>query len=87
MSLADHYDQANKQEPKPRVCKVCDWYRTLESRDRIFFDEKAEEALSGRGSMQQLRRAILSTGFYAARSTFQVHLNEHHRELLQELQT
>ena len=80
MSLADHYETANDSLVS-RVCKTCEWYKSLDVKDQVFFDEKAEEALQGRGQMQRLRRAVLSSGLSVARSTFHGHMHEHHAEL------
>lgn len=80
MALADHYERANDSLVK-RTCKTCDWYRSLEPADQDFFDEKVREALTSRGNMQRLRRAVISEGHEVARSTFHGHVHEHHLEL------
>lgn len=80
MALSDHYERANDSLVR-RSCKTCDWYRSLEVADQVFFDEKVEEALEVRGNMQRLRRAVLSEGHQVARSTFHGHVHEHHAEL------
>lgn len=80
MALSDHYERANDSLVK-RGCKTCEWYRTLDVTDQVFFDEKVEEALETRGNMQRLRRAVLSEGHQVARSTFHGHVHEHHAEL------
>lgn len=80
MALSDHYERANDSLVR-RSCKTCDWYRSLEVADQVFFDEKVEEALEVRGNMQRLRRAVLSDGHQVARSTFHGHVHEHHAEL------
>ena len=83
MSLSDHYETANDSLVK-RLCKTCEWYRGLSPRDQEFFDEKAVEALSVRGNMQRLRRAVISAGHVVARSTFHGHMHEHHAGLADE---
>ncbi len=84
MSLSEHYERANDALTK-RTCKTCDWYRSLPPAEQEFFDEKALEALSARGNMQRLRRAVIAEGHEVARSTFHGHLHEHHLELSREL--
>lgn len=80
MALSDAYEAANDSLVK-RTCKTCDWYRTLDVADQIFFDEKVEDALRVRGNMQRLRRAVIAEGHRVARSTFHGHVHEHHAEL------
>lgn len=80
MSLSEQYEKANDSLAK-RSCKTCDWYRSLPPDEQAFFDEKALEALSARGNMQRLRRAVIAEGHEVARSTFHGHLHEHHLEL------
>lgn len=80
MSLSEQYERANDGLTK-RTCKTCDWYRALPPAEQRFFDEKALEALSARGNMQRLRRAVIAEGLAVARSTFHGHLHEHHLEL------
>lgn len=84
MTLSDHYESANDSLVK-RTCKTCEWYRGLSVEDRRFFDEKAMEALSARGNMQRLRRAVIAAGHEVARSTFHGHVHEHHLELSRQL--
>ena len=81
MSLSEHYKIADDGLVK-RSCKVCDWYRTLEPKDRIWFDEKAREALASHGLMQKLRRTAILSGLNASRSTWHYHMHEHHLELV-----
>lgn len=80
MSLADFYEHADDSLVK-RTCKTCDWYRSLDPDDQDFFDEKVREALTSRGNMQKLRRAVISAGHEVARSTFHGHVHEHHLEV------
>lgn len=80
MSLADFYEHADDGLVK-RTCKTCDWYRSLDPDDQDFFDEKVREALTSRGNMQKLRRAVISAGHEVARSTFHGHVHEHHLEV------
>lgn len=80
MSLADRYESANDSLVK-RTCKTCEWYKTLAPEDQDFFDEKVREALTSRGNMQRLRRAVIADGHEVARSTFHSHVHEHHLEL------
>lgn len=80
MGLSDHYEAANDSLVK-RTCKTCEWYRTLPVPDQVFFDEKVEDAMSARGNMQRLRRAVIAAGHTVARSTFHGHVHEHHAAL------
>lgn len=80
MSLSEHYKTANDGLVR-RGCKTCDWYRSLPPEEQAFFDEKAREALTARGNMQRLRRAVIAEGHEVARSTFHGHIHEHHLEL------
>ena len=80
MALSDHYAEANSGLVK-RGCKTCDWYLSLPPGDQDFFDEKVREALTSRGNMQRLRRAVIAAGHEVARSTFHGHLHEHHLEM------
>lgn len=84
MSLSEQYEKANDGLVK-RTCKCCDWYRELPPHEQEFFDEKALEALSARGNMQRLRRAVIAEGLEVARSTFHGHLHEHHLELARQV--
>ncbi len=85
MALADHYERANDSLVR-RSCKTCDWYRSLSIADQVFFDEKVEDALRVRGSMQRLRRAVIADGHEVARSTFHGHVHEHHAALSRRVQ-
>lgn len=80
MALSEHYERANDSLVK-RSCKTCDWYKTLPPLEQDFFDEKVREALTNRGNMQRLRRAVIAEGHEVARSTFHGHVHEHHLEL------
>lgn len=80
MALSDHYETANDSLVK-RTCKTCEWYKNLPPGDQDFFDEKVREALTSRGNMQRLRRAVIADGHEVARSTFHGHVHEHHLEL------
>lgn len=80
MALSDSYERANDSLVR-RACKTCDWYRTLDVADQVFFDEKVEDALRVRGNMQRLRRAVIAEGHSVARSTFHAHVHEHHAAL------
>jgi hypothetical protein len=80
VALSDHYATANDSLVR-RGCKTCDWYKALAPEDQDFFDEKVREALTSRGNMQRLRRAVISEGHEVARSTFHGHVHEHHLEL------
>lgn len=84
MSLSEHYERANDSLVK-RGCKTCEWYRSLPPEEQAFFDEKALEALTARGNMQQLRRAVIAEGHAVARSTFHGHVHEHHLELARQV--
>lgn len=83
MSLADRYETANDSLVK-RSCKTCEWYQNLATEDQDFFDDKVREALTSRGNMQRLRRAVIAEGHEVARSTFHGHVHEHHLELAAE---
>lgn len=80
MALAEHYERANDSLVK-RVCKTCEWYKSLPPHEQDFFDDKVREALTSRGNMQRLRRAVIAEGHEVARSTFHGHVHEHHLEL------
>lgn len=80
MGLSDHYESANDSLVK-RSCKTCEWYKDLPPADQDFFDTKVREALTSRGNMQRLRRAVIAAGHDVARSTFHGHVHEHHLEL------
>ena len=80
MALSDHYATANDSLVR-RSCKTCDWYLALPAEDQDFFDARVRDALTSRGNMQRLRRAVISAGHEVARSTFHGHVHEHHLEL------
>lgn len=82
MSLADEWEKADDTLVR-RTCKTCEWYATLDRRDQNFLDEKIEEALSSRGNMQRIRRAVMAAGHEVARSTFHAHVHEHHSALVE----
>lgn len=84
VSLSEAYEAANDSLVR-RGCKTCDWYRSLDVADQIFFDEKVEDALRVRGNMQRLRRAVMAEGHQVARSTFHGHVHEHHAALARQV--
>lgn len=80
MALSDHYATANDSLTK-RSCRTCEWYQSLPAEDQDFFDDRVREALTSRGNMQRLRRAVIASGHEVARSTFHDHIHEHHLDL------
>lgn len=67
----------NEIEGPPTRCKTCLWYAQLEPEDKVFFDEKAEEALAG-GNTMRLFEACRRNGLDAVSTSFRDHLANNH---------